>query len=98
MRKRSSLATLVFMLLVAPVLALSQAGQESRTLIVNGQPGQVAVVQMNGQITLTLPGATSTPAADPSASPTVDTGLSKCFLKTGIKPMSSPNECPHPLP
>ncbi len=36
------------MLLVAPVLALSQAGQESRTLIVNGQPGQVAVVQMNG--------------------------------------------------
>jgi hypothetical protein len=53
MRKRSSLATLVFMLLVAPVLALSQAGQESRTLIVNGQPGQVAVVQMNGHSTST---------------------------------------------
>ncbi len=111
MRKRSSLATLVFMLLVAPVLALSQAGQESRTLIVNGQPGQVAVVQMNGhsyvdlealarvasgslsfngdQITLTLPGATSTPAADPSASSTVDTGLSKGFLKAGIEARSS---------
>jgi len=47
-RKRSSLAALVVMLLVVPVLALSQAAQESRTLIVNGQPGQVAVVQMNG--------------------------------------------------
>jgi hypothetical protein len=114
MRKRSSLATLVFMLLVAPVLALSQAGQESRTLIVNGQPGQVAVVQMNGhsyvdlealarvasgslsfngdQITLTLPGATSTPAADPSASSTVDTGLSKGFLKAGIEAMSMARE------
>jgi hypothetical protein len=114
MRKRSSLAPLVFMLLVVPVLALSQAGQESRTLIVNGQPGQVAVVQMNGhsyvdlealarvasgslsfngnQITLTLPGATSTPAADPSASSTVDTGLSKGFLKAGIEAMSMARE------
>src|SRR5258708_40184232 len=92
MRKRSSLATLVFMLLVAPVLALSQAGQASRTLIVNGQPGQVAVVQTNGQITLTLPGATSTPAADPSASSTVDTGLSKGFLKAGIEAMSMARE------
>src|SRR5258707_4015843 len=109
MRKRSSLAPLiVVVLLIVPALALSQAAQESRTLTVNGQPGQVAVVQMNGRsyvdvealarvangslsfngnhITLTLPGDTSMPlAADPSAIPTVNTGLSKGFLKSGIK-------------
>src|SRR3981081_4952665 len=105
MRKRSSLAPLVVVLLVVPVLALSQAAREARTLSVPGQPGQVAVVQRNGhsyvdlealarvangslsfngnQITLTLPGATSTPSADPSPSPTADTGLSKGFLKAG---------------
>jgi hypothetical protein len=81
---------------------------------VNGQPGQVAVVQMNGhsyvdlealarvangslsfngnQITLTLPGGTSTPDADPSASPTANTGLSKGFLKAGIEAMSMARE------
>jgi hypothetical protein len=47
MRKRSLLAALV-VLLVLPLLALSEAAQESRTLTVNGQPGQVSVVQMNG--------------------------------------------------
>ena len=112
MQERSSLAPLILvMLLVLPTLALSQAVQQSQTLIVNGQPGQVAVVQMNGrsyvdlealarvangslsfngnQITLTLPGATSTPlAADPSGSPTANTGLSKGFLKAGIEAMS----------
>jgi len=111
MQRRSSLAPLVVVLLVVPVLALSQAAQESRTLIVTGQPGQVAVVLMNGhsyvdlealarvangslsfngnQITLTLPGATSKPSADPSASPT---GLSKGFLKAGIEAMSMVRE------
>ncbi len=116
MRKRSSLAPLiVVVLLIVPALALSQAAQESRTLTVNGQPGQVAVVQMNGRsyvdvealarvangslsfngnhITLTLPGDTSMPlAADPSASPTVNTGLSKGFLKAGIEAMSMVRE------
>jgi hypothetical protein len=40
MRKRSSLAPLAVMLLVAPVLALSQAAQESRSLKLKvvGQP------------------------------------------------------------
>lgn len=36
-------------LLAVPVLAPSQAEQEARTLIVNGQPGQVTVVQVNGR-------------------------------------------------
>ena len=50
MRKRQSLAPLVLtMLLVVPVLALSQAAQQNRILIVNGQLGQVTVVQMNGR-------------------------------------------------
>ena len=50
MRKRSSGAPLILvMLLVVPALALSQAAQETRTLIVNGQPGQVTVVQVNGR-------------------------------------------------
>jgi hypothetical protein len=40
MRQRSSLAPLVVVLFVVPVLALPQAAQESRTLIVTGQPGQ----------------------------------------------------------
>jgi hypothetical protein len=115
MRKRSSLAQLILVvILIVPALALSQAAQQSRTLTVNGQPGQVAVVQMNGhsyvdlealarvangslsfdgnQITLTLPSATSTAAADPSASPTADAGLSKGFLKAGIEAMSMVRE------
>ena len=50
MRKRSSLAPLIVVaLLVVPALALSQAGQEPRTLIVNGQPGRVNVVLINGR-------------------------------------------------
>jgi hypothetical protein len=49
MRKRSSLAPLILAtLLVVPALTLSQAAQGPRTLIVNGQPGHVNVVQMNG--------------------------------------------------
>jgi hypothetical protein len=116
MRKRSSSAPLILVvLLIVPALALSHAAQESRTLTVDGQPGQVAVVQLNGhsyvdlealarvvngslsfngnQITLTLPGATSTAAADPSASPTpADTGLSKGFLKAGIEAMAMVRE------
>lgn len=115
MRKRSSSAQLILVgILIVPALALSQAAQQSRTLTVNGQPGQVAVVQMNGhsyvdlealarvangslsfngnQITLTLPSATSTAAADPSASPTANAGLSKGFLKAGIEAMSMVRE------
>jgi hypothetical protein len=40
---------MLVMLLVVPALALSQAAPETRTLIVNGHPGQVNVVQMNGR-------------------------------------------------
>ena len=108
MRKRNSLAPLLFtILLVLPVLALSQAAQETRTLIVNGQSGQVAVVQVNGrsyvdlealarigngslgfngnQITLTLPGAASSPAAPSqraSSSPRLP-GLSRGLSESG---------------
>jgi hypothetical protein len=50
MRKRKSLAPLLLtMLLVLPLLALSQAAQQTRTIIVNGQTGQVTVVQVDGR-------------------------------------------------
>jgi hypothetical protein len=112
MRKRKSLAPLLLtILLVLPLLALSQAAQETRTLVVNGQTGQVAVVQFNGrsyidlealariangslgfngnQITLTLPGGASAPAAAaPSTSSPATPGLSKGFLRAGIEAMS----------
>lgn len=112
MLQRSSSAPLILLLLlIAPVLALSQAAQETRILVVNGQLGQVTVVQVNGRsyvdlealaqvangsvgfngnkITLTLPGAQSTPpTATPSASPSANPGLSKGFLKAGIEAMS----------
>ena len=50
MGRRSSLATSILVIfLIVPVLALSQAVQETRTLIVNGQAGEVAIVQVNGR-------------------------------------------------
>jgi hypothetical protein len=50
MRNRRSLAPLVLtMILVLPLLALCQAAQQNRILVVNGQLGQVTVVQMNGR-------------------------------------------------
>ena len=50
MRKKSSLLPLFLaFLLSVPVLALPQTAQVSRTLIVNGQTGQVTVVQINGR-------------------------------------------------
>lgn len=112
MLQRSSSAPLILLLLlIVPVLALSQAAQETRILVVNGQLGQVTVVQVNGRsyvdlealaqiangsvgfngnkITLTLPGAQSTPpTATPSASPSANPGLSKGFLNAGIEAMS----------
>jgi hypothetical protein len=112
MLQRSSSAPLILLLLlIVPVLALSQAAQETRILVVNGRLGQVTVVQVNGRsyvdlealaqvangsvgfngnkITLTLPGAQSTPpTATPSANPSANPGLSKGFLKAGIEAMS----------
>jgi hypothetical protein len=50
MRTRSLLAPLsLVLLLIVPALALSQAAQETRILVVNGQLGQVSVVQVNGR-------------------------------------------------
>jgi hypothetical protein len=50
MQKKISLATpTLLVILILPVLALSQAAQQTRTLIVNGQPGQATVVQVNGR-------------------------------------------------
>jgi hypothetical protein len=50
MRRKSSLAPLILvMLLIVPALALSQAAQEARTMIINGQPGQVSVILINGR-------------------------------------------------
>jgi hypothetical protein len=50
MRTRSSRAPLILViLLIVPALALSQAAQERLALVVNGQPGQVPVVQLNGR-------------------------------------------------
>ena len=36
-------------LLIVPGLALSQSVQQSRPLIVNGQPGQVKVIELDGR-------------------------------------------------
>jgi hypothetical protein len=50
MRKKISQTTpTLLVILILPVLALSQAAQQTRTLIVNGQPGQATVVQVNGR-------------------------------------------------
>jgi len=50
MQQKSSLTTLApLILLILPVLALCQTAPENRTLVINGQPGQVNVVQMNGR-------------------------------------------------
>jgi len=50
MRKKSWRGWLIlFVFLIVPGLARSQAAQQSRTLIVNGQSGQVKVVQIDGR-------------------------------------------------
>jgi hypothetical protein len=50
MRRKSSGGPLIsILLLIVPTLALSQAVQETRTLTVNGQPGQLTVIQINGR-------------------------------------------------
>src|SRR5208282_635541 len=50
MRKKSWRGWLIlFVFLIVPGLARSQAAQQSRTLIVNGQSGQVKVVRIDGR-------------------------------------------------
>jgi hypothetical protein len=50
MQKRPFIAwVMLALLLILPGLALSQAAQQNLTFLVNGQPGQAAVVQMNGR-------------------------------------------------
>ncbi|MFI5096738.1 MAG: hypothetical protein ACHQT6_02075 [Candidatus Acidiferrales bacterium] len=50
MRKRPfSKCFILAAILALPILALSQAAQQNSTLIVNGRPGSVAVVQLNGR-------------------------------------------------
>jgi hypothetical protein len=50
MRKQSSVGPLILiMILIVPAFALSQAAQESRTLVVNGLSGRAAIVQVNGR-------------------------------------------------
>lgn len=39
----------LLLLCLLPELALSQRGQQGRTLVINGQSGQAAVIQMNGR-------------------------------------------------
>jgi hypothetical protein len=56
MRNQSSLAPPILVMLLVPAIALSEPGQQSRTLVVSGQPGQVAVVQMNGHSYVDLEG------------------------------------------
>ena len=47
-RKPSGTTILLAVLLIVPALALCRAAQAPQTLIVNGQPTQITVVQMNG--------------------------------------------------
>jgi hypothetical protein len=50
MRKKSWRGWLILLvLLIVPGLALSQAVQQSRTLIVNGKSGQVKVMEIDGR-------------------------------------------------
>lgn len=58
MRKSSSLTPLILViLLIVPVLALSQPAQGTRRLIVNGQAGQeVTLVEINGHSYVDLEG------------------------------------------
>ncbi|MGB6885459.1 MAG: hypothetical protein WBE10_15525 [Candidatus Acidiferrum sp.] len=50
MRQKSPITWLILAaLLVVPGLALSQAGEDSRTLVFNGQPGHAPVVRMQGK-------------------------------------------------
>jgi hypothetical protein len=47
-RKPSGTTMLLAVLLIVPALALCRAAQAPQTLIVNGQPTHISVVQMNG--------------------------------------------------
>ena len=50
MRNRTSIVPLLLTaVLVLPLLALAQVAQQTRTLVVNGQTGQVTVVQVSGR-------------------------------------------------
>jgi hypothetical protein len=50
MREKSLLIRLLFvLLLVVPALAVSQAQQQTQTLMVEGKSGEVTVIQMNGR-------------------------------------------------
>lgn len=105
MRKRKSLAPLLLtMLLVLPLLALSQAAQQTRTLVVNGQTGQVTVVQVGGRSYVDLEALArigngslgfngnqitlTLPGAASAPDSSGTPGLSKGFLKAGIEAMS----------
>src|SRR5271157_2333727 len=50
MRKKSRRGWLILLgLLIVPGFALSQAGQQSRSLVVNGQSGQVKAMEVDGR-------------------------------------------------
>ncbi|MGC1617451.1 MAG: hypothetical protein WA765_03075 [Candidatus Acidiferrum sp.] len=50
MRKKSPIEWLILAALLAmPGMALSQAGEDNRTLVFNGLPGQIPVVRMQGK-------------------------------------------------
>jgi hypothetical protein len=48
MQKKQSGITVLLLMLIIPALALCLAAQAPQTLIVNGQPGQLEIVQLNG--------------------------------------------------
>ena len=49
MRNKSWCGWLILLVLLIPGLALSQVVQQGRTLVVNGQPGQVKVMEIDGR-------------------------------------------------
>ncbi|MGB2654508.1 MAG: hypothetical protein WAN62_12050, partial [Candidatus Acidiferrum sp.] len=50
MRKKSPTKWLILAALLAvPVMALSQAGDNDRTLVFSGQPGQIPIVEIQGR-------------------------------------------------
>ena len=49
MRKTRSIAWSLFALLITSGMAFGQAGQQTATLVVNGQSGKAPVIQNNGR-------------------------------------------------
>ena len=95
-------------LLIVPLIALSQTGRQRRTLIVNGRPGELALLQLEGRSYVDLEELArlanasisfsgnqtllTLPGCSPRASEPASPGFSKEFLRAGIEEMGAIRE------